>query len=41
MLCDFILEGSGLKDRSVDYAMLLISCMQKNQKGFLKRLTVS
>ncbi|AKB11848.1 MAG: class I SAM-dependent methyltransferase [Methanosarcina thermophila] len=36
MLCDFILEGSGLKDQSVDYAMLFNILRAEKPEGLLK-----
>ncbi|MPN05596.1 hypothetical protein SDC9_152847 [bioreactor metagenome] len=36
MLCDFVLGGSGLKDRSVDYAMLFNILHAEKPEGLLK-----
>lgn len=36
MICDFIIEGSGLRDQSVDYAMLFNILHAEKPEGLLK-----
>ena len=40
VLRDFVHEGFGLEDKSVDYECSLTLFMPKNQKNFLKKLIV-